>query len=96
MRRIGTSSLGAAATIAFALLLQGCATATSHATKLRVAAQKCHAGEILICDTRSSGRISDGRYGRYGAGGGRRNNCFCQPEQDLDSLIGPDLPSEPH
>ena len=88
--------MSATATIALALLLQGCATPTSDAMKDRVAAQACNAGEILTCDTRSSGRISDGRYGRNNAGGGRRKNCGCEPERNLDALEGASLPSEPH
>ena len=96
MRPIKTASLSATAAIALALLLQGCATSTDP-LKEEVASRSCPAGEILICDTRSSGRISDGRFGRNSAGGGRRNRCGCEPERDLDGLAGFGLPRiEPH
>ena len=80
-------------TIVLALLLQGCAgTPSEGGTRQKATAMKCNAGEIMNCSTSSSGRISDGRYGRNR--GNRRNNCTCQPEQDLDSLIRSELPTE--
>ena len=53
---------------------------------------------MLTCDTRSSGRISDGRYG-YGrniSGRSGRDSCSCVAEQDLDVLTGVTLPLAPH
>ena len=47
-------------------------------------AQKvCNAGEILHCASRSSHRISDGRYGRNN---NKSKKCMCVPEGDLESL----------
>lgn len=95
MRIVKPLSCSATATIALALLLQGCASTTSEdGARQQAAAMKCNAGEIMNCGTSSSGRISDGRYGRNR--GNRRTNCTCQSEQDLDSLIRSELPSEPH
>jgi hypothetical protein len=101
MRIIETSRLSAAAAIAtlttimLSLLLQGCAASPSDSLEAEAAAPSCAAGEIMVCDTRSSGRISDGRYGRRDVGGGRRRHCACQPERDLEKLEGPSLPA-PH
>ena len=93
MQSIKSLSFSATATIVLAFLLQGCAaTPSDGGDRQQAAAMKCNAGEIMSCGTSSSGRISDGRYG-YNRGS-RRNNCTCQPEQDLDSLTGADLPSE--
>jgi len=97
MRPIKTFGLGAVAIIALALLLQGCATSTSDTREQRTTA-RCGPGKILTCDTRSSGRISDGRYGygRNSRGGGGRDSCSCVLDQDLDVLAGIRLPSEGH
>jgi len=97
MRPIKTFGLGAVAIIALALLLQGCATSTRDAREER-AAIRCGPGKMLTCDTRSSGRISDGRYGygRNNSGRGGRNSCSCVAERDLDVLTGVRLPSAPH
>lgn len=91
MQSANVTSLAAAATIA--ILLQACATSANYDRENRVTAQACPAGEIQVCEFRSSGRISDGRFGRNSTG--RRKNCGCQPEHDLDSLEGPSLPTEP-
>ena len=93
MRVIKTSGLSAAATIVLGLLLQGCATPTSDAMKDRQAAEICEPGEILACDTSSSGRISDGRYGHNRGRNGRRKNCGCVPERDLAAIAGRGLPA---
>ena len=97
MRPIKTFSLGAVAAIALALLLQGCATSASDTREQRTTA-RCGPGKMLTCDTRSSGRISDGRYGygRNNSGRGGRDICSCVAEQDLDVLTGVTLPSAPH
>ena len=89
------TSLAAASAIVAAVLLQACATSDSDDRQNRVTDRPCPPGHILACDTRSAGRISDGRYGRNNAGFGRRRHCGCQPEQDLDSLEAPPLPPEP-
>ena len=41
---------------------------------------KCNAGEILICETRSPHRVSDGRYGWKNK---RSKKCYCQQESDF-------------
>jgi hypothetical protein len=41
---------------------------------------KCNAGEVLVCETRSPHRVSDGRYGRKNQ---RAKKCYCQQESDL-------------
>ena len=41
---------------------------------------KCNAGEVLICETRSPHRVSDGRYGRKNQ---RSKKCYCQQETDF-------------
>ena len=41
---------------------------------------KCNAGEVLICETRSPHRVSDGRYGRKNQ---RSKKCYCQQETDI-------------
>ena len=41
---------------------------------------KCNAGEVLICETRSPHRVSDGRYGRKNQ---RSKKCYCQQERDF-------------
>jgi len=97
MRRIKTSSVVAVAAITLALLLQGCAASAGDTREQRTTA-RCGPGKMLTCDTRSSGRISDGRYG-YGrniSGRGGRDSCSCVAEQDLDVLTGVTLPSAPH
>lgn len=94
MQSIQSMSFSAIATIVLAFLLQGCAgTPSEGGTRQQATAMKCNAGEVMNCSTSSSGRISDGRYGRNRAN--RRSNCVCQPEQDLDSLTRAELPAEP-
>jgi hypothetical protein len=94
MQSIKSLSFSVTATIVVAILLQGCAASPSEGGSSQQAeAFKCNAGEIMNCSTSSSGRISDGRYGRNR--GNRRNNCTCQSERDLDSLTRSELPSEP-
>ena len=44
---------------------------------------KCNAGEILVCKSRESHRVSDGRYGRKNK---RNQKCSCQPEADLSGM----------
>ena len=41
---------------------------------------KCNAGEVLICETRSPHRVSDGRYGWKNK---RSKKCYCQQESDF-------------
>ena len=85
--------VNAAAAVLIGLVLQGCATSSDTGRERQRAAKvQCAAGEILACDTSSSGRISDGRYGRNS--GSRRRHCSCEPEHDLDALSGRGLPVE--
>jgi hypothetical protein len=49
---------------------------------------------MLICESRSSSRISDGRYGR--GNNGRRKVCGCVPEREMERLEGATLPADTH
>jgi len=73
------------------LILTGCAGSMDRAEyqsakqpSTSAAAQnknlKCNAGEVLICETRSPHRVSDGRYGRKNQ---RSKKCYCQQETDF-------------
>ena len=57
---------------------QGTRTSSAQAANL-----KCNAGEILVCKSRESHRVSDGRYGRKNK---RNQKCSCQPEADLSGM----------
>ena len=74
------------------LFLSGCASNSGEypsaktpttASSSQSGALKCNAGELLVCESRSSHRISDGRYGRRGNKG---QKCSCQPESDLSDF----------
>lgn len=74
------------------LFLSGCvsnsgeypsARTPSTAPSSQSGALKCNAGELLVCETRSPHRISDGRYGRKNNKG---KKCSCQQETDLDAF----------
>ena len=49
---------------------------------------RCNAGEVLICETRSPHRVSDGRYGRKNT---RSKKCSCQQETDLSKMMKIDV-----
>jgi len=57
---------------------QGVRTSSTQTANL-----KCNAGEILVCKSRESHRVSDGRYGRKNK---RNQKCSCQPEADLSGM----------
>ncbi len=57
---------------------QGVRSSSAQAANL-----KCNAGEILVCKSRESHRVSDGRYGRKNK---RNQKCSCQPEADLSGM----------
>ena len=59
------------------------AKAPSTSLNARKTQKDCNAGEILHCQSRSSHRISDGRYGRNN---NKSKKCMCVPEGDLQSL----------
>ena len=59
------------------------AQASSTSPNAKKAQKVCNAGEILHCVSRSSHRISDGRYGRNN---NKNKKCMCVPEGDLESL----------
>lgn len=59
------------------------AQASSTSPNAKKAQKVCNAGEILHCVSRSSHRISDGRYGRNN---NKKKKCMCVPEGDLESL----------
>jgi hypothetical protein len=74
------------------LFLSGCASNSgeypsartpSTAPSSQSGALKCNAGELLVCESRSPHRISDGRYGRKNNKG---KKCSCQPETDLSDF----------
>jgi len=94
MRLVNTSSLSAATAIALALLIQGCASPSGNPGEPKMAAPACGTGEMLICESRSNSRISDGRYGR--GNNNRRQVCGCVPEREMERLEGPALPSDTH
>jgi hypothetical protein len=94
MRLIKPSSLSAATALALALLIQGCASSSSDPREPKMAAPACGTGEMLICESRSSSRISDGRYGR--GNNGRRKVCGCVPEREMERLEGATLPADTH
>ena len=71
------------------LFISGCASNSgeypsartpSTASSSQSGALKCNAGELLVCESRSPHRISDGRYGRKNNKG---KKCSCQQETDL-------------
>jgi hypothetical protein len=94
MRLIKTSSLSAVTAIALALLIQGCASSSGNPREPKMATPACGTGEMLICESRSSSRISDGRYGR--GNNGRRQVCGCVPERQMERLERPTLPADTH
>jgi hypothetical protein len=72
-------------------VIYGCAS-SGDASSIRQSARtsstqtadlKCNAGEILVCKSRESHRVSDGRYGRKNK---RNQKCSCQPEADLSGM----------
>lgn len=82
--------------VVVALFLAGCATnsgeypsartpSTSPASSSK--ALKCNAGELLVCETRSPHRVSDGRYGRKN---NKSKKCSCQQETDLSNMRNTD------
>lgn len=77
------------------LLLQACATSAADGEAAQAGSQSCPPGEIVTCDVRATGRISDGRFGRNRQGPGWRKNCGCEPERNLEDLEGASLP-QPH
>ena len=46
-------------------------------------ALNCNAGEVLVCESRSPHRVSDGRYGRKNK---KSKACSCQQETDLSKM----------
>ncbi len=77
--------------------LNGCASLTGEYQSARepstsAAAQSrnlnCNPGEVLICETRSPHRVSDGRYGRKNT---RGKKCSCQQETDLSKMMKVDV-----
>ena len=80
---------------ALLLLLCSCETTPSGESSASAGSNACPPGEVMTCDIRSSGRISDGRYGRNRQGAGWRKNCGCEPERDLKDLESEPLP-QPH
>ena len=77
--------------------LNGCANSTGEYQSARepstsATAQnrnlRCNAGEVLICETRSPHRVSDGRYGRKNT---RSKKCSCQQETDLSKMMKVDV-----
>ena len=78
--------------VAVALFTAGCASNSGEYPSARTPstsptstnkALKCDANEVLICETRSPHRVSDGRYGRKNNKG---KKCSCQPETDLSNM----------
>ena len=72
--------------------ISGCASSGSDMSKAKknnrtsstqTANLKCNTGEILVCKSRESHRVSDGRYGRKNK---RNQKCSCQPEADLSGM----------
>ena len=96
MRIFKNSALSATATIAVALLLQGCAATSSSDEMKDTTAKKnrCGSGEMLLCESRSSNGISDGRHGRRSDG--RQMKCGCVPESDIEAFESVSLPSDSH
>ena len=79
-------------TIVIVLFLAGCASNSGEYPSARTPssspntqskALNCNAGEVLVCETRSPHRVSDGRYGRNN---NKSKKCSCQQESDFSKM----------
>jgi hypothetical protein len=79
-------------TIVIVLFLAGCASNSGEYPSARTPssspssqnkALNCNAGEVLVCETRSPHRVSDGRYGRKNK---KSKACSCQQESDFSKM----------
>ena len=79
-------------TIVIVLFLAGCASNSGEYPSARTPssspssqnkALNCNAGEVLVCETRSPHRVSDGRYGRKN---NKSKKCSCQQESDISDM----------
>ncbi len=76
------------------LLVAGCAQSgdtVPEGTRVK-AENRCHSGEVWMCESRSASGISDGRHGNVD---GRQRSCSCARASDLEDMIPASLPVEP-
>ena len=74
-----------------ASLSAGCAPTETTPDRIKVKANRCNAGEIWMCESKSASGISDGRHGNKD---GRRSSCSCARASDLESMIPASLPAD--
>lgn len=84
MRRILGSGATVGVLLCGMLILQGCANQEGRDARLVYEQPKCSSGEVLQCEASSTGRISDGRFGRRSR---ESQLCHCEQSSAIDDVV---------
>ena len=84
MKNVLKTILATGVVFTLASLSAGCAPTETTPDRIKVKANRCNAGEIWMCESKSASGISDGRHGNRD---GRRSSCSCARASDLEIMI---------
>ena len=72
-------------TVTFSLLLGACASNSATQSANRGPSVQCPAGKTMVCEVRSTSRITHGSFSKRGT------NCACEEEGRTGATIIPDV-----